>query len=170
MKRIVANEQYCIGCRLCEVHCLVAHSGVGRSRLSSLARRIIKAYKDESPRAEPRLLVEEQGHVSFAVQCRHCDDAPCLDACISGAMHRTEEGTVLCDEDRCVGCWMCVMVCPYGVIHCRREEAPKPGAPKAAEQRPPLRKIASKCDFCVGQATPACVLNCPNEALSLVEE
>jgi carbon-monoxide dehydrogenase iron sulfur subunit len=183
MKRIVANEQYCIGCRLCEVHCLVAHSGVGRSRLSSLARRIIKAYKDESPRAEPRLLVEEQGHVSFAVQCRHCDDAPCLDACISGAMHRTEEGTVLCDEDRCVGCWMCVMVCPYGVIHCRREEAAKAdsakaalaatagqGAPQGAERRRPLRKIASKCDFCAGEATPACVLNCPNEALSLVEE
>jgi carbon-monoxide dehydrogenase iron sulfur subunit len=163
----------------------------------SLARRIIKAYKDESPRAEPRLLVEEQGHVSFAVQCRHCDDAPCLDACISGAMHRTAEGTVLCDDDRCVGCWMCVMVCPYGVIHCRQEEAAKAdsakvdrratsagaesaraalaatagqGAPHGAERRRPLRKIASKCDFCAGQATPACVLNCPNEALSLVEE
>jgi carbon-monoxide dehydrogenase iron sulfur subunit len=170
MKRIVANEQYCIGCRLCEVHCLVAHSGVGRSRFSSLARRIIKAYKDPEVRAEPRVRVEEQGHVSFAVQCRHCDDAPCLDACISGAMHRTEEGTVLCDEDRCVGCWMCVMVCPYGVIHCRREEAPKPGAAPGAGPRRPLRKIASKCDFCAGEATPVCVLNCPNEALSLVEE
>jgi carbon-monoxide dehydrogenase iron sulfur subunit len=169
MKRIVANEQYCIGCRLCEVHCLVAHTRLGASPGTSLARRIVKAYKDTDARAEPRVHVEEQGHVSFAVQCRHCDDAPCLDACISGAMHRTEEGTVLCDEDRCVGCWMCVMVCPYGVIRCRREEPAVAGAPEGAERRRAVRKIASKCDFCAGQATPACVLNCPNEALSVEE-
>ena len=152
MKRIVTHEQYCIGCRLCEIHCLVAHSKVGRSPVSSVARRIIKAYKGELPRPEPRVLVEEKGYLSFAVQCRHCEDAPCIDACISGAMYRTEEGAVLCDEERCVGCWMCMMVCPYGVI--RRSQG----------------KIASKCNLCADEDVPACVANCPNEALTLVEE
>jgi carbon-monoxide dehydrogenase iron sulfur subunit len=168
MKRIVANEQFCLGCRLCEVHCLVAHSNVGRTPGSSVARRIIKAYKGALPRPEPRVLVEEQGHVSFAVQCRHCEEAPCLDACISGAMHRTEDNTVLCDEDRCVGCWMCVMVCPYGVIRRRTEQPPADDEEGTVEGA--ARKIASKCDLCAGEETPACVLNCPNEALTLSEE
>jgi len=117
-----------------------------------MARRIIKAYKGRYPQAEPRVLVEEKGHLSFAVQCRHCEDAPCIDACISGAMHRSPDGAVLCDEDRCVGCWMCIMVCPYGVIRRSR------------------RRIASKCDLCIDEEYPACVAHCPNEALTLIEE
>jgi carbon-monoxide dehydrogenase iron sulfur subunit len=102
MKRIYVNEEYCIACRLCEIHCQVQHSQ---------SKKIIKAFREEDPRAMPRLLVEEEGPLSFAMQCRHCEDARCLEACITGAMHRDEEtGAVLCDEDKCVGCWMCVMV------------------------------------------------------------
>ena len=65
---------------------------------------------------------------------------------------------VLCDEDRCVGCWMCVMVCPYGVIHSCESYDRSQG------------KIASKCDLCAGEDVPACVAHCPNEALTLSEE
>ncbi len=140
MKKIYAKEAYCIGCRLCEVYCITQHSK---------SKDIVKAYKVEH-QAVPRLFVEESGHVSFAVQCRHCDDAPCIDACITGAMHRNPEThAVLCDEDKCVGCWMCVMVCPYGVINRNTKE----------------KKVASKCDLCAGEDTPVCVANCPNEAL-----
>jgi carbon-monoxide dehydrogenase iron sulfur subunit len=65
-------------------------------------------------------------------------------------MHRDEEtGAILCDENKCVGCWMCIMVCPFGVI--KRDTQGK--------------KIASKCDLCLGEETPVCVVNCPNEAL-----
>jgi len=143
MKRILIKEDYCIGCRLCEIHCVVQHSRSGH---------ILKAYRREFPRPVPRLIVEEEGYVSFALQCRHCEDAPCLDACITGALERDEQtGAVLCDEDRCVGCWMCIMVCPFGVIH--QGDG----------------KIASKCDLCYGEEVPACVQNCPNEALVLVE-
>ncbi|MDD5111917.1 MAG: 4Fe-4S dicluster domain-containing protein [Candidatus Altiarchaeota archaeon] len=140
MKKIYAKEDYCIGCRLCEIHCLTQHSK---------SKDIIKAYREE-PKEVPRLFVEESGHVSFAIQCRHCKDAPCVDACITGAMHADKStGVVLCDEEKCVGCWMCVMVCPYGVI--ARNTAKK--------------KVASKCDLCVGLEEPVCVKNCPNEAL-----
>lgn len=146
MKRIYVNEEYCIGCRLCEIHCQVQHSP---------SKKIIKAFREENPKVMPRLLVEEEGPLSFAMQCRHCDDAPCVEACITGAMHRDEEtGAVLCDEDRCVGCWMCVMVCPFGAI-----------------QRNLLgSKAASKCDLCIGEDVPVCVAHCPNEALVFVEE
>jgi ferredoxin len=69
MKRIYVNEEYCIACRLCEVHCLVQHSQ---------SKKIIKAYKEEAPQLMPRLVFEEEGPLSFAMPCRHCADAPCL--------------------------------------------------------------------------------------------
>lgn len=145
MKRIVIHEEYCIGCRLCEVYCLVAHSS---------SRDIIKAYRMEGPHLMPRVLVEESGPISFALQCRQCEEPSCLEACISGAMHRDERtGAVLCDESKCVGCWMCIMVCPAGAI--RRNLFGT--------------RIASKCDLCYGSEVPACVAHCPNEALTYEE-
>ena len=118
----------------------------------SKSKKIIKAFKREFPRALPRILVEEKGYLSFAIQCRHCEEAPCIEACITGAMYRDKiTGAVLCDENRCIGCWMCIMVCPFGVIRRNLEK----------------KKIASKCDLCQGEEIPVCVANCPNEALEL---
>lgn len=146
MKKITIHEEYCMGCRLCEVHCIVQHSQ---------SKEIIKAYKGEYPKPLPRVLVEEQGYHSFALQCRHCDDAPCLEACMTGAMHRDiESGAVICDEDKCVGCWMCIMVCPFGVIKRNTEGG----------------RVASKCDLCGGEQEPVCVKYCPNEAILIKEE
>jgi len=145
MKRIRILEQYCMGCRLCEIYCAVQHSK---------SKDLMKAYKGEYPKPMPRILVEEKGYVSFAIQCRHCEDAPCIDACIAGAMHRDPTtGAVLCDEERCVGCWTCIMVCPFGVIM------------KGGE-----RKVVSKCDLCLGEEEPVCVKKCPNEALVLEDK
>ena len=145
MKRIVAHEEHCIGCRLCEIHCLVQ-----RSR----SKKIIKAFRSERKTIVPGVKVEEAGHVSFALQCRHCADARCLEACMTGAMHRDpESGVVLCDTDKCVGCWMCIMVCPVGAVA------------RGADQQ-----VASKCDLCLGEEMPACVANCPNEAIVLEED
>ena len=129
-----------MGCRLCEIHCLVEHSK---------SKDIIKAYKEEMPRALARIRVEEDKPISFALQCRHCDDAPCIKACITGAMKKSSEGIVTVDKEKCVGCWMCIMVCPTGAIE--RDLATK--------------KIASKCDLCMERGKPVCVANCPNEAL-----
>lgn len=145
MKRIFIREEYCMGCRLCEVHCIVQHSAT---------KNIVKAYKGEYPKAQPRIVVEEKGYRSFAMQCRHCEDAPCLEACLSRALYRDKEsGLVLACEERCVGCWMCIMVCPFGVI--KRSVSGK--------------RIASKCDLCQGEEEPVCVKNCPNEAIVFKE-
>ncbi|MGA1790408.1 MAG: 4Fe-4S dicluster domain-containing protein [bacterium] len=143
MKKIMIHEEYCMGCRLCEIHCLVQHSK---------SKEIIKAYKGEYPKAMSRLVIEEKGYHSFALQCRHCEEAPCLEACMTGAMHRDPKtGAVICEEEKCVGCWMCIMVCPFGVI-ARNTEG---------------KKAASKCDLCGGETEPVCVKNCPNEAITL---
>lgn len=144
MYRVYVHEEYCMGCRLCEVYCLVGNSRSGH---------VLKAYRDENPPPQARILVEEAGYFSFAVQCRHCSDAPCIDACITGAMHRDENtGAVISDSEKCVGCWSCIMVCPLGVIQ-RGSQG---------------KKIISKCDLCPGKEKPACAANCPNEALEVV--
>jgi carbon-monoxide dehydrogenase iron sulfur subunit len=143
MIRIYPREEYCIGCRLCEIHCTVQHSK---------SRNIIKAFKSE-PRAQKRVEVEEEGHLSFALQCRHCEEAPCVTACLSGAMSKDPKtGAVTSDPDRCIGCWTCILVCPYGAI-----------------RRAPDGHVAGKCDLCPDREVPACVANCPNEALVMEE-
>ncbi len=145
MKRIQAREDVCMACRLCEVNCLIEHSR---------SRDPVKAYKKETPRAMPRLRVDEKSSVSFATLCRHCEQPVCVYSCITGAMGKDPViGVVSVNQDRCVGCWTCVMVCPFGAI-----------LPDA------LRGKAIKCDLCVHRQTPACVENCPNRALMVVEE
>lgn len=145
-KRIIAKEEHCIGCRLCEVYCIVAHSE---------SQDLIKAFKKESPRPLSRILVEENKPFTFALQCRHCSEPVCVAACITGAMTKDPEtGAVKHDKNKCVGCWMCVMVCPHGAIQRDLRE----------------KKAASKCDLCLELDEPACVAACPNEALFVSEE
>lgn len=134
-----------MGCRLCEVYCTVEHSK---------SKDIIKAYKREYPRPLSRVRVEEVKPLSFAIQCRHCEDPPCVIACLSGAMRFDEEtGLVMHDANKCVGCWTCIMVCPYGAIIMGTSS----------------RKVVAKCDLCPDLDIPACVANCPNEALMYKE-
>lgn len=144
MKRIYVNEPVCIGCRLCEVYCQVAHSQ---------SKDIIKAFKREKPRPLPRLRIEEKKPVSFSVRCLHCDEPPCVYACLTGALSRDPtSGVVTVDEEKCVGCWTCILACPFGVI--RRDAS---------------GKHIAKCDLCQDLEIPACVANCPNEALIFAE-
>lgn len=144
MKKVYAREEYCVGCRLCEVHCITVHSRYPSD--------VIKAYKLDEERPLPGIVFEEKRPLSFALQCRHCDASPCTKACITGAMRKDPEtGIVTNDASRCVGCWSCIMACPFGVIS--RDKRNK--------------KVASKCDLCseTGEDTPACVKGCPNGAL-----
>ncbi len=145
MKIIYPREEVCIGCRYCEIYCSVEHSKT---------KDIIKAFKMEGHRPVPRVTMVYNGPVSFALQCRHCDEPDCVYACITGAMYKDREtGVVIHDARKCVGCWTCMMVCTKGAIS--RDET--------------RGKIASKCDLCPDREVPACVANCPNEALVYIE-
>ncbi|HHY59757.1 MAG TPA: 4Fe-4S dicluster domain-containing protein [Clostridia bacterium] len=146
MKRILARNEYCIGCHLCEVYCAAAHSPYPHD--------LIKVFKGNTPPPSPRVRVEEAGAVSFALQCRHCADPHCTKACITGAMYRDPAtGAVMSNPERCVGCWTCILVCPYGAVF--RDATG--------------RKVISKCDFCLSLGEPACVQHCPNRALIITE-
>ena len=66
-------------------------------------------------------------------------------------MHRDKvTGAVIIDESKCIGCWTCILACPYGALVRDKE-----------------RKIVAKCDLCPQHEVPVCVANCPNEALLL---
>ena len=144
MKRIITNEQACMGCGLCEVYCTVQHSK---------SKDVVKAYNKETPRPISRVRLEVNKPISFAIQCRHCEDAPCVTACLSGAMKKDPEtGLVTHNKDKCMGCWTCVMVCPYGAL-----------------KMDVSGKVVAKCDLCQDLDTPACVANCPNRALTVKE-
>jgi carbon-monoxide dehydrogenase iron sulfur subunit len=95
MARVYVKEQVCIGCRLCEVYCQLSHSG---------QKELVKAFQGPN-RPVSRVRIEVDKHVSFSVRCQNCQDAPCLQACITGALSRdVATGQVVCDEERCVGC------------------------------------------------------------------
>jgi len=144
MKKIYLNEAVCIGCHLCEVYCRTAHSR---------SRDVIKAHNRETPRALARVWVEVNKPTSFSLRCRQCPDPACVRACLTGALRRDAgTGLVSVDEAKCIGCWTCVLACPYGSIQPDHE-----------------RHVSSKCDLCAGQDTPACVAHCPNEALVYAE-
>jgi anaerobic carbon-monoxide dehydrogenase iron sulfur subunit len=139
-KRIFAIEENCMGCGLCEVWCVVAHSK---------SKDIIKAFKEESPRPLPRIKVQRLKPTSFGLQCRFCDEPLCVAACLSGAMHYNEEGLAEHDASKCVGCGTCILFCPFGAIQVDRKN----------------KHIVAKCDLCVESGEPACVEHCPNRAL-----
>jgi formate dehydrogenase iron-sulfur subunit len=95
--------------------------------------------------------------------CKHCTDAGCLDVCPTGALMRTEFGTVVVQDDICNGCGYCVAACPFGVI----------------ERRPGDRGVtagagtAQKCTLCYDRLkedlTPACAKACPTESIQFGE-
>ncbi|MCL2194906.1 MAG: 4Fe-4S binding protein [Oscillospiraceae bacterium] len=141
MKKIYVNEQWCLGCRLCEYYCAFAGTGE-RDMARALAGMKI----------HPRMRIEEKDGISFAVSCRHCKDALCVKSCITGALTVTD-GMVAIDQDRCVGCCTCVLVCPFGAVAST------------------AHGVMQKCELCVQSSagTPACVRGCPNGAIVFEE-
>lgn len=103
---ILVKPEVCMGCHICEIYCIVAHSR---------SKDIIKAFMLENPRAKPRIIIEENLPECFALQCRNCEEPMCMFACISGAIYR-ENGIIKHDEKKCVSCLSCLMACPYGAI------------------------------------------------------
>ena len=92
MKRIYVKEEFCMGCGLCEVYCIVQHS---------ISQDIVKAYKRKLHRPLSRLRVEEARPTCFTVQCRQCKNPPCVISCLSGAMHLdAETGSVMHDVEK----------------------------------------------------------------------
>ena len=137
----------CTGCKTCEIECALAHSKT---------KELVAAAIGE-PEIRPRINVRKMGDMAVPVQCRHCEDAPCVEACPNDALTRDASAqAVIYDRDKCQGAGECFGACPYGVL----EEGPD-------------GLVLTKCDLCAEQVadggSPACVSSCPTGALQLVE-
>ena len=141
MKRVYVDEQWCLGCHLCEYNCAFANSG---------CNDMVKALKGKN--INPRIRVEEGGDVCFAVSCRHCEEPLCVKGCITGAL-TVKDGVIEVDKTKCVSCYTCVLSCPFGAI------------------MPSDEGVIQKCELCLKnlKGTPACVEGCPNKAIVFEE-
>lgn len=105
--------------------------------------------------------------------CKHCTHAGCLDVCPTGALMRTEFGTVVVQDDVCNGCGTCVAGCPFGVVERRSDGTAGPtyrqGEKKGEQPEVPKRGVAQKCTLCydrlLDDETPACAKTCPTTSI-----
>ena len=157
---LVVDLDICVGCQACVVNCKAWNTGGYGAALSDR-----QPYGDNP---EGAWLNRVHGFeaksgdaasiVHFPKSCLHCDDAPCVTVCPTGAsIKRSEDGIVLVDESKCMGCGLCAWACPYGA----REMDPSAG-------------VMKKCTLCVDRIynenlpvddrEPACVRTCPTNA------
>ncbi|KAF0969427.1 MULTISPECIES: 4Fe-4S dicluster domain-containing protein [Gordonia] len=130
----------------------------------SAARRPVEATPPDTP--EFRWLMSSD-------VCKHCTHAGCLDVCPTGALFRTEFGTVVIQDDVCNGCGTCVAGCPFGVVERRADGTAAPttrsGERKGEQPEVPKRGVAQKCTLCydrlLDDETPACAQTCPTTSI-----
>jgi len=137
--KIYCDITRCVGCKACEIACAVEHSQT---------KNIFGAVKEKFL-PKKRVKAENVGSKIISLHCQHCVDAPCVKACMAGALSKDEKtGATLQNNDKCVGCWMCLMTCPFGAV-----------------VRDIENHVAVKCDLCPDRDDYACVVSCPTGAL-----
>jgi formate dehydrogenase iron-sulfur subunit len=168
--KVVPNRQYgfftdtslCIGCKACEVACkewnllpadnigLTGNSYDNTGSLSATTWRHV-AFVEHAPRAT-EMLPFQSNWLMMSDVCKHCARAGCLEACPTGALFRTEFGTVVVQSDICNGCGYCVPACPFGVVELDQTDGK-----------------AHKCTLCYdrlkGGLEPACAKSCPTDSI-----
>ena len=172
--RVVPGKSYgfftdttvCIGCKACEVACkewnnlpadeihLTGESYDNTSRLSSNTWRHVN-FIEHAVRNDAQAAFQS-GWLMMSDVCKHCHNAPCLEACPTGALFRTEFDTVVVQQDIRNGCGYCQPACPFGVIDINVQDGK-----------------AHKCTLCYdrlkGGLEPACAKSCPTDSIQFGE-
>jgi len=142
------EQNRCMGCKACQAACKDKHD----LEVGQLWRRVTEIeggnYFEDGAAIHPNIYA-----FWTSLGCNHCADPACVKNCPTGAMYkRSEDGIVLHDDQKCIGCKMCMWSCPYG-----------------APQYNPLKGKVGKCDYCIDYVQkgkdPACVSACPVRAL-----
>ena len=172
------DTSVCIGCKACEVACkewnLVPEDGLvwsgesfdNTSALGANSWRHVAFVEQTTQLRVDGDGADGDGDDPFrwlmsSDVCKHCTESACLNVCPTGAIFRTELGTVVVQEDVCNGCGYCVPACPFGVLD--RRELPAPDRGGRADGR------VWKCTLCYDRTregmTPACAQACPTESI-----
>ena len=165
------DTSVCIGCKACEVACkewngvpedglkLTAMSYDNTGGLGADTWRHVAFIEQRRPLGGQQVGVQRGGAGTAELRwlmssdvCKHCTHAACLDVCPTGALMRTEFGTVIVQQDVCNGCGYCIPACPYGVIDQRTGDG-----------------RAFKCTLCYDRLVvglePACAKTCPTDSI-----
>ena len=145
-KMIYLDIRKCLGCKSCVFACAVEHS-VSKNKMEAIS---------ETPRPKARIHMVAAEGTAVPLQCRHCEDAPCVTVCPTEAIEKLgPQEPVIIHQQRCIGCKFCLVACPFGIISLSDEG-----------------KAALKCDRCIERQKagkiPACVEACPTGALQFL--
>jgi Fe-S-cluster-containing dehydrogenase component len=144
----------CGGCRTCEATCAEAN-GLPEPVYDAKTVDTIRRTTSERQWVVVNRHETSKGEIFARQQCMHCLEPACTSACLTKALYKTAEGPVVWREDKCMGCRFCMVSCPFDV-------------PKF-EYHSAVPRI-QKCRMCwerqVKGEKPACVENCPAEALT----
>jgi len=138
MKALYFDSERCVACRNCEVACGMAWNHAA-TIFNALTAPVL-------PKTRIFLIKEDIQNV--VLSCRHCEIPPCKEACPVDAIEKFDDGTVIIDDGKCIGCRSCTVACPLGVIEPDRRG-----------------QIMIKCDLCRTLEELACVKACPTNAL-----
>jgi formate dehydrogenase iron-sulfur subunit len=157
-KGMLSDLTRCVGCGWCQKACKEANNlpgecpspGDSQASLSAENWTLVELREIEQNGQTQRIFAKRQ--------CMHCLEPACASACPVGALHRQENGAVVYDASKCIGCRYCMMACPFGV-------------PKFAWNQ--TLPTINKCFFCAGRQDqglePACAAACPTGALMFGE-
>ncbi len=147
---VLYDATRCVGCHGCEYDCAEAHG----LEYPDIPKNPPLRKTDEAHLTVVNHYETSKGSLPVKVQCMHCTQPACDAACLTQAMHKTEDGPVIWREDKCMGCRYCMISCPFDI-------------PKFEYQSTNPRIM--KCDMCHDRLKegeiPACVYNCPEEAM-----
>jgi len=143
-KIITMDQDRCISCRACEVHCKLKNKAPLGVRLGQLT-----TVGPVRMGGGPKIM-------SMWMPCYHCKTPWCMAACPAGAMRKRKDGLVYVKQDRCVGCKACILACPWSVPQYNESTG-----------------TVMKCDYCMDRLDrglePACVAACTAHALSFID-
>lgn len=157
---ILVDTAECVGCRQCEWACRVAHNLHADDLESYSSKDVFKEFRrtDSNSLTVVNEFENEKNAllpVYVKLQCMHCEHPACVSACIVGAFTKLEDGSVVWDDDKCIGCRYCIVACQFQI----------PTYDYDRSIDPHIRK----CDLCFDRRKngqlPACVSICPNEVM-----
>ena len=158
---MVIDLKRCIGCNACTLACKIENGTPPDVYYTRVYTEETGTYPDVSTTYVP-------------AQCNHCEDAPCVHVCPSGASYIRPDGIVMVDKDVCIGCRACAVACPYMNRHYIEQGMLQNGFSGEGLSVLEAIKFANfdegtmtKCNFCAPRVDrglePACVITCPTE-------
>jgi molybdopterin-containing oxidoreductase family iron-sulfur binding subunit len=163
--RMAIDIKKCIGCNACSVACKANNNlpeGIWWNRVLTVG--------GEAPDTASGTYPNDLQMSYLPVTCQHCDNAPCVKACPTGATYKRADGIVMQDYDKCIGCRMCMVACPYNArsFNWKKPEYAVDFAMGDADAPVHQVNVVEKCTFCANRidrgGVPACMELCSARA------